>query len=132
MEPFDGISVLLLEDEFLIALDAEQTLKRFGVAQVEIVNSLEAASQAAAEKHVDVAILDININGETSFEVADRIRSQGTPVIFASGYGMRGHDAPKITGAVYLTKPYTGDALRDAVIAAIRNSRSPANGGVRT
>ena len=124
MKPLDGISVLLLEDEFLIALDAEQTLKRFGVHRVRIVNSLEAASEAAAHGGIDVAILDINISGQTSFEVATRLLGQGTPVIFASGYGTRRHDAPQIDGAIYLSKPYTGDALREALLAAITNGQA--------
>ncbi len=119
MQPFDGVSVLLLEDEYLIAMDAEQALTGFGVANVTIVTSLEGAAEAAAEGGVAVAILDININGETSYGIAQRFRSQGIPVIFASGYGIRKRDAPDIDGAIYLNKPYTREALRDAVAAAL-------------
>lgn len=120
MQPFDGVSVLLLEDEYLIALDAEQALTGFGVANVTIVNSLSGAAEAAAEAHIDLAILDININGETSFGIAEQLRSQGTPVIFASGYGTHKRDAPDIDGAIYLSKPYSREALREAVAAALK------------
>jgi DNA-binding NtrC family response regulator len=123
MQPFDGLSVLLLEDEYLIAMDAEQTLTSFGVGNVNIVNSLDAAEKAADGGGVDVAILDININGRTSFEVAERFRSRGTPVVFASGYGSRKRLVPDVEDAIYLNKPYTREALKEAVLAALKKGR---------
>jgi CheY-like chemotaxis protein len=126
MQPFDGLSILLLEDEYLIAVDAEQSLTGFGVARVKIVNSLQGAAEAAGEGGIDVAILDININGETSYGIAKQFRSQGIPVIFASGYGIHKRDAPDVDGAIYLSKPYTREALRDAVAAAQNMRRAAA------
>ena len=97
MSSFDGLSVLLLEDEYLIAMDTDQTLTSFGVAKVNVVNTLEDAAKAGADEPIDVAILDININGRSSFEIAERLREKGTPVIFASGYGSRKRHAPPST-----------------------------------
>ena len=107
MHSFDGRSVLLLEDEFLIAMDAEQTLMSFGVAKVTVVNSLEEAAKAVAHELIDVAILDININGKSSYEFAKHLREKGTPVIFASGYGSRKRHGAVVEGRHYLNKPYT-------------------------
>src|SRR5579872_2988806 len=111
MAPFDGLSVLLLEDEYLIALDAEQTLMSFGVANITIVNTIEEAIKAADEVAVDVAILDININGRSSFEVAQRLRDKGTPIVFASGYGSRKRNTAAVEDAIYLNKPYSKEGL---------------------
>jgi DNA-binding response OmpR family regulator len=123
MASFDGVSVLLLEDEYLIAMDAEQTLMSFGVAKVTVVNTLEEAAKAAADESVDVAILDININGKSSFEVAERLRDRGTPIIFASGYGSRKRQGAAMQDAIYLNKPYTKEALRESLVAALQKSR---------
>jgi|SRR5215469_351670 len=123
MDPFDGLSVLLLEDEYLIALDAEQTLTSFGVAKVSVVNTLEEAAKAATDESIDVAILDININGKSSFEVAELLRAKGTPIVFASGYGSRKRHGFAVEDAIYLNKPYTKEALRESLVAAIQKSR---------
>lgn len=126
MTPFDGLSVLLLEDEYLIAMDTEQTLNSFGVAKVSVVNSLEDAAKAAADEPIDVAILDININGKSSFEVAQLLHSKGTPIVFASGYGSRKRNAAAVEDAIFLNKPYTKDALRESLVAALAKARSKA------
>jgi DNA-binding response OmpR family regulator len=119
MKPFDGLSILLLEDEYLIALDAEQILKGLGVKNVEVVNTLAGAAKAAFEGHVNLAVLDVNINGEMSFPIAEKFHQQGTPVVFASGYEMRRHPVPQIANGVCLVKPYTGEMLKEALLAAL-------------
>jgi CheY-like chemotaxis protein len=122
MKPFDGISVLLLEDEYLIALDAEQILTSLGTGRVEIVNTLEGASAAAANGGFDVAVLDLNINGRMSYPVAEDLRRQSIPVVFATGYEMRSRQAADFPDIIYVTKPYTREALRDAIILALEKS----------
>lgn len=123
MSSLDGLSVLLLEDEYLIAMDTEQTLTSFGVAKVNVVNTLEDAAKAGADEPIDVAILDININGRSSFEIAERLREKGTPVIFASGYGSRKRHGAVVEDAIYLNKPYTKEALRESLLAALQKAR---------
>lgn len=115
----EGISVLLLEDEYLIAMDAEQILTSLGAGKVDIVNTLEDAMAAAANGGFDVAVLDLNINGRMSYEVAEALRQQGIPVVFATGYEMRSRQETEMPDIVYVTKPYTREALRDAVILAL-------------
>src|SRR5436305_14160740 len=94
MNPFDGISILLLEDEYLIALDAEQILTDLGTGRVEIVNTLEGATAAAENGGFDIAVLDLNINGKMSYGVAEILQRQRIPVVFATGYEMRSRQAP--------------------------------------
>jgi CheY-like chemotaxis protein len=126
MKPFDGISVLLLEDEYLIALDAEQILTALGTAKVEIVNTLEDATTAAADGGFDVAVLDLNINGKMSYSLAEALQRERIPVVFATGYEMRSRQAPEFPDAIYVTKPYTREALRDAIVLALEKSRRAA------
>ena len=118
-QPLSGLSVLLLEDEFLIALDAEEILTGLGAAQVEIVNSLPAARDALKNAGFHLALLDINVNGEMSFPVAEQFAKENVPVVFASGYEMR--DPPRLNGVLVpcVSKPYTRDDLKSVVIAAL-------------
>ena len=126
MNPFSELSVVLLEDEYLIALDAEQNLEVLGVKRVRVVNTLAGAAAIAEAGDVDVAILDLNINGEMSFEVAEMFRKKGIPIVFASGYELRDRfDADLEGAAVHLRKPYTAESLKDALEAALSKSVVP-------
>ena len=122
--PLTGLSVLLLEDEFLIALDAEEILTGLGAKQVEVVNTLAAARGALDGAGFDLALLDINVNGEMSFPVAEAFAAEHIPVVFASGYEMR--NPPKLNGAPApcVSKPYTRDDLRNVVLAALAVGRT--------
>jgi CheY-like chemotaxis protein len=123
MRPFNGLSILLLEDEYLIALDAEDILTSLGVTQIKIVNTLAGAADAAQNGDVDLAILDLNINGELSLDVAQLFRQRGTPIVFASGYELRDRISAELEqGDVYLRKPYTSESLKEAVHTALGNA----------
>jgi|SRR6185503_10101342 len=120
MRPLDSLSVMLLEDEYLIALDAEHNLEALGVKNIRVVNTLGSAADIAEAGDVDVAILDLNINGEMSFGVAEMFRKKGIPIVFASGYELRDRiDADLEITAVHLRKPYTAEGLKDALEAAL-------------
>jgi CheY-like chemotaxis protein len=120
MNQFSELSVVFLEDEYLIALDAEQNLEALGVKCVRVVNTLAGAAAIAEAGDVDVAILDLNINGEMSFEVAEMFRKKGIPIVFASGYELRDRFDPDLEStAVHLRKPYTAESLKTALEAAL-------------
>ena len=117
MAQFDKLSVMLLEDEYLIALDAEGMLNSLGVKHVQIVNSLAASAELAETRDVDVAILDLNINGEMSWGIAEMLHRRGIPIVFASGYELRDRIDSEL--GVFLKKPYTCESLKDALEAAL-------------
>jgi|SRR5688572_18910466 CheY-like chemotaxis protein len=121
MGPFSDLSVLLVEDEYLIALDAEQILKELGVAKVEIASTLPRAEERAAKGGIDIAVLDVNLNGQFSFPFANTLRERGVPVVFASGYELRDRAPAAFEGGVCVTKPYTTERLREALSAALGN-----------
>jgi CheY-like chemotaxis protein len=120
MTSLNGASVLLLEDEYLIALDAELILKDLGAASVQTASNLAEAEKCVQEGRFDLALLDVNINGQTSFDLAQRLRERGVPIVFASGYDLN-RTRPDSEAAIYVTKPYTSERLREALVAALRN-----------
>jgi CheY-like chemotaxis protein len=100
-----GVRVLLVEDEPIIAMTAEDMLEELGCTVVGTVATLSAALEAVEGPGFDVVLLDINLNGTESHPVADRLRKAGRPFVFTTGYGT---DAAG--GAPVIAKPYQ---LRD-------------------
>ena len=125
MKRIGDLSVMLLEDEFLIALDAKDILDTLGVKHVQVVNTLAKATVVAQSGNVDVAILDLNINGEMSFGVAEILLERRVPIVFASGYELRGRIDAEMEGAVvHLRKPYTGETLKVALEEALSKAEA--------
>jgi CheY-like chemotaxis protein len=97
--------VLVVEDEYLVALLVEDMLGALGYDVTEIAPNLAAATTAAEAGGFDVAILDVNLNGTISNPVADILKRKNIPFIFATGYGKAGpHEA--FEGALSLQKPF--------------------------
>lgn len=115
-----GLRILLVEDEPIIAMTAEDMLEAIGCPVVATAATVEEAMAASGRDGFDVAILDINLNGETSLPVADALKAAGRPFIFTTGYGSGGcgghGDVPLVA------KPYRlGDLERALAVAAGRS-----------
>jgi CheY-like chemotaxis protein len=89
-----GLRVLLVEDEVMVALLFEEMLSEFGREVVGPVAHLGKAAEMAQREALDVAILDVNINGKEVYPVAEALAARGIPFIFATGYGKGGLRAP--------------------------------------
>lgn len=119
MSILDGRTIVVLEDEYLIALDAEGILADLG-AKVFIATDLKEAEKLAAMDHVDLALLDVNINGQVSFPVAQKFHERGIPIVFASGYELKARGFPGAELGACISKPYTPERLRQAVFEALQ------------
>ena len=82
--------VLLVEDEMMVAMLVEDMLSDFDCEIVGPLARIEDAVAAAKEGGVDIAILDVNLNGKETYPVADELAAQGIPFVFATGYGAGG------------------------------------------
>jgi DNA-binding LytR/AlgR family response regulator len=125
MGALDGLSVLLLEDEFLIALEAEDMLTRMGAARIEIAQDLDEADRLLAKSHFDVAMLDVNVNGRTSLDLAAELKQRGVPVLFATGYELKSKSIPADDSIPYITKPYSADKLESALVSTLADTSGP-------
>src|SRR5215510_2336489 len=79
-----GCRVLIVEDEHLLAMDLEETLKTHGAYHWTI--RLDAAYRRAERDHFDVGIIDINLRDEAAYPVADELMRQQIPFCFCTGY----------------------------------------------
>ncbi len=78
--------VLLVEDEPVIAMDLEMILRDAGYVVVGPATRLAQAMRMAEEEALDGAVLDINLNGERVFGVADVLARRNVPFVFVTGY----------------------------------------------
>jgi CheY-like chemotaxis protein len=81
-----GLRVLLVEDENLVALLLGDMLAELGHTVVGPVARLGKALEIAQREAFDVAILDVNINGEKAYPIAEALAARGIPFVFSTGY----------------------------------------------
>jgi light-regulated signal transduction histidine kinase (bacteriophytochrome) len=106
--------LLLVEDSMMIALDAQAMLAEEGL-DVEVAGTIADAERLLSVDSFDVAVLDVNLSGETSFGVADQIIALGLPFVFATGYGESIVMPERFRAVPVVSKPYDGGALRMAL-----------------
>ncbi|HEX8584048.1 MAG TPA: response regulator [Allosphingosinicella sp.] len=118
MMSLDGVRVLLVEDEAIIAMTAEDMLEELGCTIAAMAANLDEAMACAEHGGFDLALLDINLNGQQSLPVAALLRAAGTPFVFTTGYGAAGSTA-EFADAPLVTKPYQIGDLEAAIRQAL-------------
>ena len=114
--------VLVVEDELMIRMLLEDMLAELGCTVAASAARLDEALALAQNADFDIAVLDVNLNGQPIVPVADILAARGTPFVFATGYGERGlptthRDRPA------LKKPFHLDGLKRALQGALDGDR---------
>jgi DNA-binding response OmpR family regulator len=112
--------VLVVEDEFLIALSLEAALHAGGYEVAGPCRSVSDGLRELANEAPAAAVLDVNLGGEKAFPIADALAARGVPVVFVTGYERE--DLPeRFRAARMLVKPCAPDRLLSAVAASLRS-----------
>jgi CheY-like chemotaxis protein len=106
------LRVLLVEDEIMVALLLEEMLAELGHTVVGPVARLQRALEMAQREPLDVAILDVNINGCEVYPVAEALAAREIPFVFVTGYGRGVLRAPYCDRPT-LQKPFRRADLRE-------------------
>jgi len=107
-------SILIVEDEPLIAMMLEDFLETLGHKVVASCDSVGAALERVEAGGFEVAIIDVSLKDGQVWPVADRLAAAGIPFVLATG----GHVEPPPAAhadAPVLAKPYTIDAIEPAL-----------------
>ena len=99
------LRLLLVEDEAMIAMMAEDMIEGLGHRVGHTAATLADALDACATMTFDAALLDVNLNGYSSMPVAVALKARNCPFAFTTGYGAGGVDAEHRDMPV-LSKPY--------------------------
>ena len=103
--------LLVVEDEYLIRMLLEDMLGDLGYQVAATVGTIDEAKTLAAKGDFDAAILDVNLDGEEIFPVADMLTERGLPFVFVTGYG-EGSLPEAYRGRPALQKPFQPDRLK--------------------
>jgi CheY-like chemotaxis protein len=124
MTAFARKRILIVEDEALVADMLQMMLEDLDMVVVGPAGTVEQALALVGREMFDMAILDVNLRGQTIDPVADALRERKVPILFATGYGEGAADAAQ--GAPILAKPYTTDRLVGALALCLARAKSVA------
>jgi CheY-like chemotaxis protein len=106
--------VLVVEDEMMIAMLIEDMLDELGCKLVGPANSVPRALELIGSEPIEVAILDLNLDGKDTYAIAAALQESKVPFIFATGYGHTGV-SPEYGNRPILQKPFQLKDLEKAL-----------------
>ncbi len=106
--------LLVVEDEYLIRMLLEDMLADLGYDVAAAVGTIGEASELATNGDFTAAILDVNLDGQEIFPVADILAKRGLPFVFVTGYGERSLPEP-YRNRPALQKPFQVEQLESAL-----------------
>ncbi len=110
---------LVVEDNMIIALDAEAHLRGLGVRHVLTAADVSSALRMVDENQIGFAVLDLNLGAESSLPVAKKLQEFDIPFVFATGYGEKSELLAEFPGVPVLNKPYDAVAIHRGIADAI-------------
>ena len=114
---FKDRRVLVVEDEYFLADETRRTLENLGALVVGPVTHVEDALRLLASGEIDAAILDVHLDGEFVFPVAEKLEQNGIPYIFATSYDPS-IVPERFTGFVLSTRPIDLDKIANALFGS--------------
>ena len=111
--------MLIIEDESMVAMLIEDMFGDLGWEIAGIASRLDEAMDKVSSLSFDLAILDVNLNGEESYPLAEELQRKGTPFILSTGYGTT--SLPRsMQGVPVLSKPFDQSDLERALKTALK------------
>lgn len=112
MTALAGLSILVVEDEFLVAATLADVLEEAGAQVLGPAGSLSQGLAEAESSAIDLAVLDWNLAGECSDVIARVLDVRGIPYVIATGYGAV---PAEFAGAPVLPKPFDPHRLVESL-----------------
>jgi CheY-like chemotaxis protein len=106
--------LLLVEDELMVGMFMQDLLKTLGYQSTNPIGRLSDAIAAASNERFAGAVLDMNLNGEFVYPLADLLTKQEVPFVFVTGYASNSVD-PRFSSVPILQKPVLQDELAGAL-----------------
>ena len=114
-------TALLVEDNLVLAMEMENILHDIGISEVFALSNLQPALEAIECQSFDCAVLDVNLGGENSLELAAELRRRNVPLVLVSGYDNEFELPVELVGVPRLTKPVNRSDIARALGTAKDN-----------
>jgi len=119
-----GKRILLVEDEFFVAMALEELLRSLGCHVVGPSGELDEAVGLAGAEALDAAVLDVDLRGRAVFPVAEVLAERGIGFVLATGHEADAlpesfRDVPR------LRKPFQAREIQSALVAAVAATAPP-------
>jgi DNA-binding response OmpR family regulator len=124
--PLAGFRVLILEDEYLIAMDVEQLCRDHGAEDAVLIRDLDGIEDAIAGQRFDVAVVDAMLGSQSTLDFARKLQDRNVPFVFATGYGDAAERFADFPGVPMIGKPYSGQQLIGAITEAVERQAAQA------
>jgi len=123
--PLNGLNILVVEDEFLIAMELTRMIRNLGGQVLGPVTTVIAGTELLQKSVVDGAVVDINLGKESSASLAEELLARGVPLVLTTGYSE--DMLPDVLAQVpRLSKPYTKSGFQQIAVAHfVRSSYNP-------
>ena len=108
------LRVLVVEDEALIAMLIEDAVQKGGHSVAETISNITSAMAAVQGDHFDVALLDMNLNGQKAHALPVTLAARKKPFAFVTGYGHSGV-LESFADAPVVRKPFRSQAIIEAL-----------------
>jgi DNA-binding response OmpR family regulator len=109
--------ILIVEDEYYLAADLAEALAARGAEVIGPVGTLDEALKVISAGGVDQAVLDVNLRGQMSFPIADRLEAEGIPYVIATGYS-EGSLPERFRSKKRLEKPFRAERIAELLLPA--------------
>ena len=113
--------VLVVEDEMMIAMLIEDMLDEFGCKPVGPATNVPRALELIGKESIDIAVLDLNLDGKDTYAIADALQRKNVPFIFATGHGSTGL-RPQYGNRPVLQKPFQARDLETALTESLNGT----------
>jgi len=122
--PSETFRILVVEDSFLLVEMIQATLDDLGWVAVGPATRRSEALVLAQSETFDAALLDVNLDGETSWDVAAVLRTRGIPFVFGTGYDVSSVLPDDLAGSAVIAKPYHSRDVEQRIREVIAAKRS--------
>jgi CheY-like chemotaxis protein len=122
-DDLSGLRILVVEDDFLIAMDIKEAIERLGGHVVGPIGRLEQAHALARREVFDAAILDVKLDGDVTFPLAEELLMRGVPIALATGYDLASLPE-KFHHVPHLRKPFHDADVRRLAVMSFRRPTS--------
>jgi CheY-like chemotaxis protein len=116
----NDIRVLVVEDSFMIISALELAFESFGWTMVGPATRVPKALAMVKTERFDAVLLDVNLDGEMSWDVAVALKARGVPFVLSTGYEIDALLPDILKGSKFVKKPFKIDELERTILDLVK------------